>query len=191
MGKDEIVQQETGAFNPVPYQYYEMKYSDVGYLNFAEGQTTKGFAPCSDSPYEVQFIKAADENTYYIKGSDGYYLHDGGNYGFSITTDASLATPYKAVKDGDAVYFVSTVATNGNVYIGYNGKRNAFSRGNSADWAARFTIVATGNTDPTSISTITVRGNKIKDVYSIDGKRGNKHGIKIIRYENGTTIKTL
>lgn len=191
MGKDEITQQETGAFNPVPYQYYEMKYSDVGYLNFAEGQTTKGFAPCSDSPYEVQFIKAADENTYYIKGSDGYYLHDGGKYGFSPTTDAALATAYKAVMDGDMVYFVSTAATNSNVYICYNRSRKGFSRGSNEDEAARFAISPTGNSDPTSISTTTIKGNKIKDVYSIDGKRGNKHGIKIIRYENGVTKKTL
>lgn len=191
MGKDEIVQQETGAFNPVPYQYYEMKYSDVGYLNFAEGQTTKGFAPCSDSPYEVQFIKAADENTYYIKGSDGYYLCDGGKYGFSPSTDVSKATAYKAVMDGDMVYFVSKAASNNNVYISYNSSRKAFFRGSNEDDAARFAISPTGNSDPTSISTTTIKDNKIKDVYSIDGKRGNKHGIKIIRYENGVTKKTL
>lgn len=192
MGQDEVAQQqESTAFNPVAGAYYEMKYEESGYMNFADGQVSKGTVACSDEPYEVQFVKGPEDDEYYIEGKDGYYLRDKGNYGFSTTTDASLATPYKAVKDGDAVYFVSTVATNGNVYIGYDGKRNAFSRGNSADWAARFTIVATSNTDPTSISTITVKGNKIKDVYSIDGKRGNKHGIKIIRYENGTTIKTL
>ena len=93
--------------------------------------------------------------------------------------------------DGDMVYFVSTAATNSNVYICYNRSRKGFSRGSNEDEAARFAISPTGNSDPTSISTTTIKGNKIKDVYSIDGKRGNKHGIKIIRYENGTTIKTL
>lgn len=191
MGKDEIVQQETGVFNPVPYQYYEMKYSDAGYLNFAGGKVTKGMIAVSDAAYEVQFIKAADENTYYIKGSDGYYLCDGGKYGFSPSTDASKATAYKAVMDGDMVYFVSTAATNDKVYISYSSSRKTFSRGSNEDEAARFAISPTGNSDPTSISTTTIKGNKIKDVYSIDGKRGNKHGIKIIRYENGVTKKTL
>lgn len=191
MGKDEIVQQETGVFNPVPYQYYEMKYSDAGYLNFAEGKVSKGMIAVSDAAYEVQFIKAAEENTYYIKGSDGYYLCDGGKYGFSPSTDASKATAYKAVMDGDMVYFVSTAATNDKVYISYSSSRNTFSRGSNEDEAARFAISPTSNSDPTSISTTTIKGNKIKDVYSIDGKRGNKHGIKIIRYENGVTKKTL
>lgn len=191
MGKDEIVQQETGVFNPVPYQYYEMKYSDAGYLNFAGGKVTKGMIAVSDAAYEVQFIKAADKNTYYIKGSDGYYLCDGGKYGFSPSTDASKATAYKAVMDGDMVYFVSTAATNDKVYISYSSSRKTFSRGSNEDEAARFAISPTGNSDPTSISTTTIKGNKIKDVYSIDGKRGNKHGIKIIRYENGVTKKTL
>lgn len=191
MGKDEIVQQETGVFNPVPYQYYEMKYSDAGYLNFAGGKVTKGMIAVSDAAYEVQFIKAADENTYYIKGSDGYYLCDGGKYGFSPSTDASKATAYKAVMDGDMVYFVSTAATNDKVYISYSSSRKTFSCGSNEDEAARFAISPTGNSDPTSISTTTIKGNKIKDVYSIDGKRGNKHGIKIIRYENGVTKKTL
>jgi hypothetical protein len=190
MGKDEITEETAGSFNPVHGAYYTMGCSD-GYLGFANGQVSKGMISWTTTPYEVQFIKCKGDNTYLIKGSDGYYLHDSGNYGFKPTTDSTQATPYQAKMDGELVYFASMAATNSNVYVCYNSSRKAFLRGAGEDNAARFTIVPTGKNDPTSIALPSKDGAKIKRIYSIDGRPGAKQGVKIIQYQDGTVKKRL
>lgn len=191
MGKDEMVEVSSGKFAPVAGKYYSMAYDDAGYLNFAGGHTVKGMAPCSSDLYEVQFVKTVGNDSWLIEGSDGRFLSDKGNYGFTTTTDQSLATPYRATMDGEAVYFASTVATNGNVYIGYDSKRNAFSRGGSEDGAARFLVTPTGRGVSTGIALQHAATAKSKTVFSADGRRYRGHGLKITRYANGSTVKSM
>ena len=189
MGSDEMLPDQPADFSPVEDEYYTMAYDGAGYLSFAGGQTVKGQVSCSETAYEVQFVKAG--GAWLIKGSDGLFLRDNGNYGFATTTDMSLATPYKAVADGEMVYFSSTAATNGNIYISYDKKRNAFSRGGSADGAARFSVTATGHRVPTGILQTQTSGNQRPQIFSIDGTRYHGHGLKIVRYGNGKTVKRL
>lgn len=193
IGKDEIEQQESTAFNPVAGNYYYMMLDDSNCMNFANGVTTKGMVSCSGNLYEVQFVATDTPNGFLIKGSDGYYLIDGGNYGFKPATDASLATVYIAKTDGDRVYFQSTVATNGNIYITYDKKHNSFVRGADESSATRFTLTASGNTDPTGISSTHADPSKSYKVYSLSGisLKQPQRGINIIHNKDGKSIKIL
>lgn len=156
MGKDEIFDNAQKVyFYPQRGAYNRLALNDDHDTNLNFTSISNGFASCNSTPYEVQFVYVTD-TTYYIKGSDGKYLKSNGKYGFAATASASDATPFIGFADHSLVIFKSTQDPrgNGNVWVSYDTKRKACSRGNSEKGAYAFYVAPTGNTDPTAIERI-------------------------------------
>lgn len=173
MGKDELAPEEAATnFLPQKGAYYNIMVDPLdGPTLSLTGTYTSGFAPCIEGSYNIQFVYVTD-STYYFKGSDGTYLAANGGWGFGPRTNEADATPFIGYQEGDFVYFKSTVdpRSNGNVWITYDSKRKGISRGSSKDNAHRFSVIATGDTDPTAIKAVTT--DAATDAwYSVDGTR--------------------
>lgn len=180
--EDEIMPTGATYFMPAEDEYYTIKVADGEALNLS-GTFSNGYAPFDDTDYEVQFVSTPKTGVYYIKGADGKYLRDNGNYGFAATENATQATPYTAYTEGGKVFFLSTVATNGNVYIGYNKARKGSTRGKTEETAYHFTVTATGHKVPaTAIETIDADHAAPTQWYNLNGVRINQpqHGVNIV-----------
>lgn len=190
MGKDEMAGDVTTEFNPDINYYYMLKESSQGHF-LAFSSISKGFAQASEGEYDIEFIPTGTKGIYLLRSAEGTYLRDAGKYGFSNTTDATKATPYLGTMEGDYVYFVSTVATNGNKYISYSSGRNAFSRGSDEKSAARFSLIKTVNPS-TKIDKVSSHTSQ-PAIYNISGVKLSKPqpGVNILKDSKGKTRKVI
>lgn len=197
MGENEIVGDVPGGdepaqvkvFTPDPAKYYYIKVNDGIWMRFAEFKS--GYAQSTTSENLVQFIPATEQDAYFIKSSDNYYLRDNGNYGFGVQTAQSGATSYIGTvhEDGKVSFKSTKTYTNGNVYITYDSGRTGISRGSSADDATHFIVVEAGAV-VNGISESMLAPSQ-PAIYSVSGIKSNtlRPGVNIIHTNDGKVVK--